>query len=127
MGVPPYDLRERTRLFALAVVKFCRRLPNTDEARETSRQLRRAANSVRSNYRASRNGRSRAEFASRLAEAYEEADECRDCLQYLADAGISSCPELLEEAHALTRILAASLKTTRINSAQMKEVRQNKP
>ena len=72
MGVPPYDLRERTRLFALAVVKFCRRLPNTDEAREAARQLRRAANSVRSNYRASRNGRSRDEFASRLAEAYKK-------------------------------------------------------
>jgi len=54
VAVPPYDLRERTRLFALAIVKFCRRLPKTDEARETSRQLRRAANSVRSNYRAYR-------------------------------------------------------------------------
>jgi len=118
--------QDRTRLFALAVVKFCRRLPRTDEAREAARQLRRAANSVRSNYRASRNGRSRDEFASRLAEAYEEADECRDCLQYLAEANISSSPELIEEARALTRILAASLKTTRINSARMKEARQKR-
>jgi len=124
--MPPYEIKERTRLFALAVVEFCRRLPRTDEAREAARQLRRAANSVRSNYRASRNGRSRAEFASRLAEAYEEADECRDCLQYLADAQISSSPELLEEAHALTRILAASLRTTRTNTARMKETRQRK-
>jgi four helix bundle protein len=124
--MPPYDLKERTRLFALAVVKFCRRLPKTDEAREAAKQLRRAANSVRSNYRASRNGRSRDEFASRLAEAYEEADECRDCLQYLADAQIRSSPELLEEARALTRILAASLKTTRLNTARMKEARQKK-
>jgi four helix bundle protein len=104
--MPPYDLKERTRIFALAVVKFCRRLPKTDEAREAAKQLRRAANSVRSNYRASRNGRSRDEFASKLA----EADECRDFLQYFADAQIRSSPELLEEARALTRILAASLK-----------------
>ena len=122
----PYDLKERTRLFALAVVNFCRRLPKTDEARQAARQLRRAANSVRSNYRASRNGRSRDEFASRLAEAFEEADECRDCLQYLADAGIRSSPELIEEARALTRILAASLKTTRINTTRLKELRQRK-
>ena len=81
------------------------------------------ANSVRSNYRASRNGRSRDEFTSRLAEAYEEADECRDWLQYLADTRIRSNPGLLEEALALTRILAASLRTTRINSARMKELR----
>ena len=123
-GVPPYDLKERTRLFALAVVRFCRQLPKTDEAREAAKQLRRAANSVRSNYRASRNGRSRDEFASRLAEAYEEADECRDFLQYLTDANIRSSPELLEEARALTRILAASLRTTRLNSARMKEIRE---
>jgi four helix bundle protein len=124
IAMPPYELKERTRLFALAVVQFCRRLPKTDEAREAARQLRRAANSVRSNYRASRNGRSRDEFASRLAEAYEEADECRDWLEYLADAEIRSCPELLEEARALTRILAASLRTTRLNSARLKQLRQ---
>ena len=124
--MPPYELKERTRLFALAVREFCRTLPATDEAREAARQLRRAANSVRSNYRASRNGRSRDEFASRLAEAYEEADECRDWLQYLADTRIRSSSELLEEAHALTRILAASLRTTRINSARMKELRERR-
>jgi len=27
VAVPPYDLRERTRLFALAIVKFCRVYP----------------------------------------------------------------------------------------------------
>ena len=124
--MPPYELKERTRLFALAVREFCRILPATDEAREAARQLRRAANSVRSNYRASRNGRSRDEFASRLAEAYEEADECRDWLQYLADTRIRSSPELLEEAHALTRILAAALRTTRINSEGMKELRERR-
>jgi four helix bundle protein len=127
VAVPPYELKERTRLFALAVREFCRRLPNTDEAKEAARQLRRAANSVRSNYRASRNGRSRDEFASRLAEAYEEADECRDWLQYLTDTLIQPDPELLEEARALTRILAASLRTTRVNSARIKELRQAPP
>jgi four helix bundle protein len=67
--MPPRDLIDRTQRFALDVIFFCRTLPRTDEAREIARQLRRAANSVRSNYRAARNGRSRAEFASKLAEA----------------------------------------------------------
>ena len=122
--MPPYDLKERTRLFALAVVEFCRHLPRTDEATEAAKQLRRAANSVRSNYRASRNGRSRDEFASKLAEAYEEADECRDWLTYLAEAQIRSSPDLLEEARALTRILGASLRTARTNTAKLKELRK---
>ena len=74
--MPPRDLHERTRLFAIAVVKFCRALPQTDEAREAAGQLRRAANAVRSNYRAARRGRSRAEFQAKLGTVFEEADEC---------------------------------------------------
>ena len=35
--MPPRDLQERTRLFAIAVVKFCRQLPGTDEAQEEGR------------------------------------------------------------------------------------------
>jgi four helix bundle protein len=118
--MPPYDLKERTRLFALAVVSFCRTLPRTDEARDAARQLRRAANSVRSNYRAARNGRSRKEFSAKLGEVYEEADESRDWLQYLHDSGIRSNPTLLQEATELTKIFARSVQTTVRNSARIK-------
>ena len=79
--MPPQDLLERTRLFALAVLTFCRKAPTTQEAQEAIEQLRKAANSVRSNYRAARKGRSRAEFQSKLHVAFEEADECVDWLQ----------------------------------------------
>jgi four helix bundle protein len=78
--VPP-ELFERTRLFALAVVAFCRRVPDTREAQEAAGQLRRAANSTRSNYRAARKGRSRAEFQAKLGIASEEVDECLDWLE----------------------------------------------
>jgi len=72
-AMPPVDLIERTRLFAVAVLKFCRQLPPTREAQEAASQLRRSANSTRSNYRAARKGRSRAEFQSKLQTAFEEA------------------------------------------------------
>src|SRR5262245_23948882 len=118
--MPPRDLRERTRLFALAVLAFCRRLRNTDEAREAAGQLRRAANSLRSNYRSARKGRSRAEFQAKLGTAAEEADECLDWLEYFRDGRIRSNPQLIEEARELTKILAASLKTSRANTNRMK-------
>lgn len=118
--MPSRDLKERTRLFALSVFHFCRTLPKTDEAQEAARQLRRAANSVRSNYRSARNGRSRDEFAAKLGAMHEEADECRDWLQYLHDTGIRSNASLLQEAHELTRIFSKALQTTRINSARMR-------
>ncbi len=118
--MPPRDLVERTRLFALAVVAFCRRLPATDEAQEAAGQLRRAANSVRANYRAARLGRSRAEFQAKLGIVFEEADECADCLQYLDDANIRRDPALLQEAKELAKIFAKSVKTARETSNRLK-------
>ena len=116
------DLFIRTRQFALAVSAFCRALPNTDEAREAARQLRRAANSVRSNYRASRKGRSRAEFEAKLGIVWEEADESVDWLEYLRDARIKHDPALLQEAIELAKIFSKSVKTARENTARMKQL-----
>jgi len=116
----PRDLKERTRLFALAVRNFCRRLPRTDEAREVAAQLRCAANSVRSNYRAARKGRSRAEFQAKLGTVAEEAEECLDWLEYLRDANILTDADLLDEAGQLTRIFAAAVKATRANTNRVK-------
>jgi hypothetical protein len=45
-GVPSFDLITRTRMFALEVCAFCRRLPATREAQETASQLRRADSTV---------------------------------------------------------------------------------
>jgi four helix bundle protein len=109
----PRDLHERTRLFALSVLDFCRRLPETAEAQEAAGQLRRAANSLRSNYRAARKGRSRAEFQAKLGVAAEEADECVDWLEYLRDGRIRTDLAVLQEARELASILATSLRTAR--------------
>ncbi len=120
--MPPYDLRERTRLFALSVVKFCRTLPKTDEAKEAARQLREAANSARSNYRTSRKGRSREEFQSKLQVACEEADESVDWLEYLQDAKIKSDPALLQEGREIASILTTAVKTARATTARFKKL-----
>ena len=120
--MPPRDLLERTRRFALDVLAFCRKTPQTDEAREAARQLRKAANSVRSNYRAARKGRSRREFESKLHIAFEEADECADWLQYFKDGKIKEDAALLQEANELAAILAAADRTARQNTARMSKV-----
>ena len=117
--MPPRDLTERTRVFALAVVTFCRTLPETREAQEASGQLRRAANAVRSNYRAARRGRSRAEFQAKLGTVFEEADECVDWLEYLRDARIRDDAALIQEARELASIFARSVSTARANTNRM--------
>jgi len=106
-------------VFALLVLRFCRRLPATREGQEAAGQLRRAANAVRSNYRAARRGRSRAEFQAKLGTVFEEADECVDWLTYLRDARIQHDPVLLQEAEELARIFAKSVKSAREKSRLM--------
>ncbi len=112
---------ERTRAYALAVLTFCRKLPAKPEADEAARQLRRAANSVRSNYRAARKGRSRAEFEAKLGTVWEEADEAVDWMEYLRDANIKFDPVLYQEAVELAKIFSKSVKTARANTARTKK------
>ena len=120
--MPPRDLQERTRLFAICVVKFCRTVPKTDEAKEAASQLRRAANGVRSNYRAARRGRSRAEFEAKLGTVFEEADEAAGWLEYFRDVRIKNDPALIQEAQELASIFAKSVSTARKNTRRMKRL-----
>ena len=102
------------------MTEFLRTLPRTDEAQDAARQLRRAANSTRSNYRSARKGRSRAEFVAKLGVAREEADECVDWLEYLRDANIADNPTLIRESQELVAILTASVKTATADSERTK-------
>lgn len=99
--MPPWDLIERTRCFALAVLTFHRRLPASTAAQDAGRQLLRSATSVRSNYRAARKSRSRASFRAKLHIAFEEADECVDWLEYLEESQIQEDAALLQEAREI--------------------------
>jgi four helix bundle protein len=76
---------------------------------------------LRSNYRAARRGRSRAEFQAKLGTVFEEADECVDHLEYLKDANISHDDALLQEARELAKIFAKSVSTARKNTERMKQ------
>lgn len=79
-------------------------------------QLQAASSSAAANYRASRRGRSRAEFIAKLGVSLEEMDETVWWLQYIEDtklAGPDRVTSLLDEAMQLRAILAASCRTAR--------------
>ena len=112
-------LQQRTYDFAIATIRFCRTLPHTDEARELSRQLRRASTGAAANYRACRRGRSRAEWLAKLGVVLEEIDEAEHWLSMLSDAGIAQPPQnLISECRELRAIVAKSITTARQNVAR---------
>ena len=116
------ELQDRTKQFALRVLKLIDVLPRTAAGRAISSQLVGAATSVGANYRSACRARSRAEFAAKLGIALEEADESLYWLELVRDGKL--VPEdklslLLEEADELTAILASGRKSA-VNTSNIK-------
>jgi four helix bundle protein len=110
----PEELRERTRQFALRVIRFGRTLPREQDIQDIRRQLARASVAVASNYRAAGRGRSRAEFVAKIGTVVEESDECCLYLSMLKDLELGDEKErtlLVSEAGELVAIFASSYNT----------------
>jgi four helix bundle protein len=81
-------LKDRTKQFALQVIRLCRVLPRSQETSIITRQLLRSATSVGANYRAVCRARSTADFASKLGIVLEEADETLFWIELLIESGV---------------------------------------
>jgi len=112
----PDELKQRTRQFALRVIKLYTALPRTGVGDVLGRQLLRAGTSVGANYRAACKSRSRAEFAAKIGLVEEEADECVYWIDLLIESGLmprTKVESLQKEAVEIVAIAAASRKTAR--------------
>jgi four helix bundle protein len=113
------ELKQRTKQFALRVLKLVAALPNNVQGRAVGRQLVRAGTSVAANYRAACKGRSRTEFIAKLGTVEEEADESAFWLELIIEGSLLKArlvEPLLHEANELTRIMASSRTTAKSNS-----------
>jgi four helix bundle protein len=112
----PKELKDRTKRFAVDVIRLCRELPRTLDATRVGGQLIDAATSVAANYRAACRARSRAEFIAKLGTVLEESDESLFWLELMVDADLvtnSRVERLLKEADELTAIFTTSVKTAK--------------
>ena len=113
------DLKERTKQFALRVMRLVDVLPNTPKGRAIASQLVRSGTSVAANYRAACRGRSKAEFIAKVGIVEEEADETALWLELIIDDKLlpeKKVAPLLKEANEVTAIMAASyISASRVN------------
>ena len=110
------ELRNRTKRFALRIIRLFRHLPRTPEAQVLGKQLLRAGTSVGANYRSAGRARSKADFVSKIGIVLEEVDETVFWIECLAESGVIDpklLSDLLSEANELVAIFAASQKTAR--------------
>lgn len=109
-----YELRDRTKQFALRVIRLYSALPKSTEAQVVGKQLLRSGTSVAANYREASRARSDAELISKLGIVEQELDESLLWIELLVESGImqeSRLAELRAECEELLCMTVASIKT----------------
>jgi len=108
------EMKNRTKQFALRVLKLAEALPSSRSGNVIANQVMRSATSVAANYRALCRAKSRADFISKTSVVEEEADESSFWLELTVDADLMTAAQLqplIKEADEITAILVASRKT----------------
>jgi len=109
-------MKQRTKQFALRIIRMFQALPKSEEARVMGRQVLRSGTSVGANYRALCRSRSKAEFISKMNVVVEESDETVFWLELLVEAGIvreRKMIGLMKESNELLAILGSALATAK--------------
>ena len=108
------ELSERTKRFALRVIKLYGALPKRAECEVIGKQLLRSGTSVAANYREACRARTKAELVSKFHIVVQELDETQLWLELLTDAGFIKADRLQplqKESDELLSIFVASIKT----------------
>jgi len=119
-GMRNEDLKQRTKKFALEIIRLVENLPKNRIADILGRQILRSGTSVGANYRASCRARSRADFISKMGIVEEEADESLYWLELLLEAKLvrqDQIQHLVAEGNEITAMVIASIRTARRNKS----------
>ena len=119
--VGEYDLKKRTKAFALRIIKLVESLPPDKTADVIGKQLLRCGTSVGANYRASCRARSQADFIAKMGIVEEEADESIYWMELLVESGLvrqDLLDNLISEADELVAIVVSSIKTAKQNKSK---------
>jgi len=103
----PQDLKERTKAFALQIIRLYTTLPRTTEAQVIGKQVLRSGTSVGAHYREAQRAKSNADFISKIEGGLQELEETAYWLELLADSkivAIERLKPLQDEAEELTAI-----------------------
>ena len=115
------QLKNRTKEFAIEIVKLSELLPNKQIGWTITNQIIRSGTSVAANYRAVCRAKSDKDFISKMETVIEEADETLFWLELINELDLitnKDFNDLQKEANELIAIFVSSVKTVknRLNS-----------
>lgn len=112
------ELKQRTKKYALRIIKLVRALPRDSVGRAISNQLMRSGTAVAANYRAACRARSKAEFIAKIGIVIEEGDESVFWIELIIESGLINknlIESLLKESDEICAIMIATCNSTRKN------------
>lgn len=107
------DLKERTKEFAIRVIRLYGELPKVTECQVLGKQLLRSGTSVGANYREAYRSRSTAEFVAKIGDCLKELDETSYWFELLTETGMVAedrIAPLLKECNELIAIFTTIAK-----------------
>jgi four helix bundle protein len=107
------NLKERTKQFALRIIKLYLALPNRGLTQVLGTQILKSGTSVGAHYREAQRAKSNADFISKIEGALQELDETIYWLELLADSHVIAAKRLealSSEANELVSILVTIAK-----------------
>jgi four helix bundle protein len=111
------QLEDRTRKFAISIIKLSASLPDTTEGRVIRRQITSSGTSIGANYREANRARSKADFTSRTGICESEASETIYWLEIIEEMQWISKQKLnpvMKESNEILAIFASIGKTLKL-------------
>lgn len=114
------DLLQRTKKFAIGVIRLLQALPETTEAQIIGERIVQSGTSVGAQYREACRAKSDAEFITKLEDTLQELDETSYWLELLVESGIAT------ELHHVEPLTQENTELTAIFVTIVRKVRQNR-
>ena len=114
----PTDLKNRTKTYALRIIKLYQALPKSGETQVIGKQILRSGTSVGAQYREACRAKSPADFINKMEASPQELDETGYWLELLAESKILPAERLFDlqkENDELIAIFVTSVKTAKKN------------
>ena len=110
-------LQEKSKAFALEIIRLCKELRTEKKERVPTDQLPRSGTSIGANVREAAYPHSKADFIAKLQIALKECAESEYWLELLLETGYCSDREVLERCVEVKKLLVSSLNTAKRNQA----------
>ena len=107
------NLKDRTKSFALRIIRLCSALPKKMEAQILAKQIFRSGTSVGAQFRESLRAKSDADLINKLEGCLQELEETQYWLELIAESGLVNSKRLADlhqESDELMSIFVASVK-----------------